>query len=154
MKKSRLFIIFSGILLLTTGLAKLVSAFGSAPILYSVSPILPLSFRTLMLFAGVIEVSIGLYCTICSSKTEAILMIAWISTVFAIYRFSLWAIDWKLPCPCLGSLTGALHISPELSDNIIKVVLSGLLAGSYTIIASRYLERKTFQRTAMPTIQP
>lgn len=145
MSKSQLFTVVSGILLLATGLAKLASAFGSAPILYSTSPILPLSFRNLMLFAGILESGIGVYCVIRRSQDIAVLMIAWVSTIFLVYRLSLWAVDWKLPCPCMGSLTTMLHLTPEHSDNIIKVILAGLLAGSYTIILHRRLARMDLQ---------
>jgi hypothetical protein len=38
------------------------------------------------------------------------------------------------PCNCLGNLTDPLHISPQLADNIMKVVLSYPLIGSYRLL--------------------
>jgi hypothetical protein len=34
----------------------------------------------------------------------------------------------------MGSLTEALHLSPEAADNIMKVVLAYLLAGSCSLL--------------------
>jgi hypothetical protein len=141
MTASRLFIFLSGMVLLTTGVAKLASAVGSAPILYSVSPIIPLSFRHLMVTVGMLEVMIGLYCTVCSSRPASVFMIAWISSAFLAYRISLWAINWKVPCPCMGSLTSALHLTPKTADRIMKIILTCLLVGSYSIIACGLFRR-------------
>jgi len=61
-----------------------------------------------------------------------------------VYRLGLWWMHWHRPCSCLGNLTDALHISPQVADNVMKVLLAYLLIGSYgLLIWKRWLERKT-----------
>jgi len=38
------------------------------------------------------------------------------------------------PCHCLGSLTGALPLSPEFVDTVMKGILAYLLIGSYAVL--------------------
>ncbi len=71
-------------------------------------------------------------------QTLALGLVAWMSTNFVVYRLGLWWMDWHRPCSCLGNLTDALHISPQLADNIMKWLLFFLLIGSYGLLARRW----------------
>jgi hypothetical protein len=61
-------------------------------------------------------------------------VIAWLATNFFVYRCGLWWMGWHRPCSCMGNLTDALHIRPEVADNIMKVILAYLLIGSYGLL--------------------
>jgi hypothetical protein len=42
--------------------------------------------------------------------------------------------NYHKPCPCLGNLTDALHISPQTDNPLVKIILGYLLIGSYTTL--------------------
>ena len=75
-------------------------------------------------------------------------MIAGLSTLFAVYRIGLWSLGWHRPCSCLGNLTDALHLSPVIVDNVMKVLLAYLMIGSYSILGLHTIsvqERSTIE---------
>lgn len=133
------FILFSGMLLLLTGIAKLIAASGNSMLLYAPDPILRVPFRLIFLIAGLIEIAVALFCFISKSGVFKIILLAWISTNFSIYRIGLILINYQKPCGCLGSMTDILHISPAVADLTTKIILAYLLIGSYGIILTRYI---------------
>ena len=132
---SRRFILSAGVILAVTGIAKLWTGLGSSKFLAVVDPIIGIKFGTLMLVVGVAEIVIAGVCFFRKRQTLALGLVAWMSTNFVVYRLGLWWMDWKKPCSCLGNLTDAVHISPQLADNIMKVVLAFLLVGSCGLLA-------------------
>jgi hypothetical protein len=128
---TRFFLKSAGILLTISAIAKLVSAAGSARVLEEDDPILSLSFRNVFWLIGCLELVIALFCFFGKRHGISILLTAWIATSFVVYRFGLWWIGWRRPCPCLGNLTDALHISPQTADTAMKIILAYLLIGSY-----------------------
>jgi hypothetical protein len=130
----RSFTAISGIMLAATGLAKVLSSLGGAKVLAMADPITGLSFAPLMLLVGGLEVVVAGVCIVGRSPKVSLALIAWLATNFVAYRFGLWWIGWKKPCGCLGSLTDALHLSPEAADNLMKIVLAYLLIGSYVLL--------------------
>jgi hypothetical protein len=125
----------AGGLLLMTGIAKVVSSFGAGQILKIKDPLTDLGFGTLMFTVGVVELAVAGMCLWRSSSQRrlATRLVAWLATIFFAYRFGLHLIGWRRPCPCLGNLTDAIHISPPLADNIMRGVLFYLFVGSYAI---------------------
>jgi hypothetical protein len=127
----RWFVFTSAGVLFLTALAKLWVAFGSSKILKLDDPIMGVSFRYLVLTAAILELAVAVACIFGKLSKLAVGLIAWLSTCFLIYRVGVWWMGWHRPCGCLGTLSDALHIRPELADNIMKVVLVYLLVGSY-----------------------
>jgi len=127
----RLFIRSAGGLLLVTALAKLVSALGTAQILQSADPIFQMSFRHVFWIAGAIELAVALVCLLGRNILLQSALLAWLATDFFLYRLGLVLTDYHRPCPCLGNLTDALHISPGIADNSMKVALAYIVIGSY-----------------------
>jgi hypothetical protein len=127
----RLFVYSAAVLLLSTSLAKILSAFGDARILDGPDPIFGIDIRIVLLTAAAIE---GVAAWFCIRKTPLRLqlqILAWISTVFLLYRVGLWTVGYDGICGCLGTFTEALHISPAAADLGMKIALSYLLIGSY-----------------------
>ena len=58
-------------------------------------------------------------------------LVAWLATIFMVYRMCLWWLGWQRPCGCLGSLARVLHLSEHTADNLMQGVLAYLLLGSY-----------------------
>jgi hypothetical protein len=87
-----------------------------------------------MLAVGMFELVIASICLFGKSQKLALGLIAWLATNFVVYRLGLWWMEWKKPCSCVGNLTDALHLSPQLADSIMKVILAYLLIGSYGLL--------------------
>ena len=156
MKIARICIVSAGIVLMTTGVAKLISAAGSAHILQSPDPILGISFRADFLIAGSIESAIALACLLGKRIGLQAGLVAWLSTNLALYRFCVWSVGWHRPCPCLGNLTDAIHVSPQVGDNVMKAVLAYLLIGSYAILFHNWWKNRQLRvgSSKMETISP
>jgi hypothetical protein len=114
--------------------AKAFSAIGSARSLDTIDPLIGMPFRQLFLLAGLAELLIAFLCLFTDKRRLSLLVVAWISTNFLVYRLGLWFIGWHHPCNCMGSLAGALHLSDRAADNIMKGVLAFLLVGSYLLL--------------------
>jgi hypothetical protein len=148
---TELFVTIAAAILLLTGLAKLVSGFGHAKILLMPDPLLIVPFGKLLLAVGAAEVLIAGTCFFSATCQRVKLgLVAWLATVFLVYRLGLWFIGWHHPCGCMGKLAGMLHLSDQAADNIMKVVLAFLLVGSYLLL---YLDWRA-RRAAGPPGSP
>lgn len=136
------FILTAGVILAVTGAAKLWSALGTSKFLAAVDPILGFKFGQLLLAVGLAEIAVALVCCLSKRPTLALGLVAWLATNFLVYRLGLWWMDWKRPCGCLGNLTDALHLSPQVAENIMKVLLAYLLIGSYGLVVWRWRQRR------------
>jgi hypothetical protein len=54
----------------------------------------------------------------------------------------LWRMHWNRPCSCLGSFTDAIHVSPQVADNVMKSLLAYLFIGSYGILFYQWLRNR------------
>jgi hypothetical protein len=143
----RWFLLSAGVVLLTTGLAKLLSISGGAKILALTDPIVGISFRHLLLVAGAVELLVAIFCLSIQRPLFQMKLVAWLATSILIYRLALVAIGWHRPCPCLGYFFDAVHVNPEVADTIMKAILAYLLLGSYLFLAfSMKFPRFQFKR--------
>jgi len=136
------FMLIGGAVLAITGAAKMWTGLGNSKFLALTDPIIGMTFGHLMLVVGIVEMFIALVCLFGKREVLALGLVAWISTNFVTYRAALWVVDWKRPCNCLGNLTDALHISPQMADNIMKVLLAYLLVGSYGLLLWEWRRRR------------
>jgi hypothetical protein len=135
------FIFSAGVTLAVTGVAKVFSASSNAGILGVQDPIFGVSFRHLMLLVGLAELVIAVICLHTNKQRLSLGLVAWIAASILLYRIGLWAMDWKGPCGCLGSLTDALPMSPKTVDWLMKALLAYLLIGSCAgLVRRRRLE--------------
>jgi hypothetical protein len=134
MKIARLFLYSTGAILLLTALAKLISSFGHESIFQTRDPLIALPFRNLFLIASGIELAVAVICLFSKRISLAAGFVAWLATSLGAYRLGLWKIGWHKPCNCLGSLTDAIHISPQTADAAMKIILAYLLVGSYATL--------------------
>jgi hypothetical protein len=128
----------AGGVLAATGLAKAFSAIGPARVLDAADPLIGIPFRQLLLLVGLVELFIAFFCLFTDKRRLSLLGVAWLSTNFLVYRLGLWFIGWHHPCACMGSLAGALHLSDQAADNIMKGILAFMLAGSYLLLFSQW----------------
>jgi hypothetical protein len=127
----KIFLHSAGIVLLVTALAKLISSFGGDRVLQLPDPIFGLPFRYVFFGAGVAELVVAGFCFLGKQVALRIKLVASLTTNFAVYRLGLVWLGYHKPCSCMGNFTGMLHISPEVADNVMKIILIYLLAGSY-----------------------
>ena len=141
-KNQTLFCYSVSLILLTTGIAKIVSGAGSAQILQNSDPIFLISFRVLFWVAGLFELAVALFCLFSKRVELWAGLVAWLSTSILAYRIGLVWIGYHRPCRCLGNLTDAIHLSPQMADNVIRGVLVYLFIGSYTNLFWVWRKRK------------
>jgi hypothetical protein len=88
---------------------------------------------------GLLELAVSVACFIAQNRNRVLVAVALLSTNFLAYRIGLMLINYRKPCLCMGSLTDAIHLSPQRADLIMKVTLGYLLTLSY---ASLYFSRR------------
>jgi hypothetical protein len=142
LKLHRYFVLTAGVVFSITGIAKIISVFGTQMMLLQSDPLIGISFRHLLLLAGLVELAIACLCLFTNRLKLNTLLIAWMSTTFLVYRMGLWQMHWQRPCHCLGNLTDALHISPETADTAMKIILGYLLLGSYATLFWLWKEKR------------
>lgn len=131
-----------GILLLLTGAAKIISVGGAARILDTSDPVFLISFRYLFYIAASAELSVAAVCLFGKDPKLQSCLTAILATNFLLYRVGLHWQGYGSTCHCLGTLTDALHITPQTADTVMKVILAYLLIGSYTILFWLWRQRK------------
>jgi hypothetical protein len=142
MKIARLFLYSAAVVLLLTAAAKFVSSTGHGLILLAIDPLTGFQFGNLFRMVGSIEIVIALVC-FCGKRTWLQAgLVAWLATSFLAYRLGLVLVGWHKPCSCLGNLTDALHIPPQIADTAMKIILAYLLIGSYATLFWLWRQRK------------
>jgi hypothetical protein len=141
----KLFRVSAGIILAITGMAKVVTVLAGHAKLFDVAdPIIGVHFRYLMFGAGALELAVASVCFSNKLQTLTLTLIAWLAISLLIYRVGIWGEGWHRPCSCLGNLTDAIHVSPQIADNIMKGVLAYLFIGSYGILLNQFLNKRKF----------
>src|SRR5262249_54776769 len=100
----------------------------------------------LLFSVGIVEVGIALICFLKKRQLLSATLVAWLAAGLLVYRLGLFWMGWQLPCSCLGNLTDAIHIPPQVADYIMKGVLAYLIIGSYGILFHRWKKRE-FKQT-------
>ena len=134
-KLYRLFLATAGIVLAITGVAKLLSSAGHAKILHQIDPIFSISFSSLFILVGLLEIIVAIVCFWSKNISSRASLVFCLASAFVAYRVGLKMINYPRPCSCLGSLTDALGIDAETSSRIMLVVLGYLLIGSILTLA-------------------
>jgi hypothetical protein len=135
------FIYSAGAILLTTGLAKILSVFGKQEMLDLIDPVFGFSFRKLLVFAAFLELAISAVCFLLPNRSLRIGLIAWLGTILMMYRVGLSASGWQRPCPCVGNITDAIHLSGRSADLFSRAFLIYLLIGSYGLLFFKFSKR-------------
>jgi hypothetical protein len=144
------FVASAAVVLAVTGIAKVWSALGNVKLLTVVDPIVGIPFKHLMLGVGVVELVIAGICLFSNRHALSVMLVAWLSTNFLVYRVGLWWMGWKKPCGCLGNLTDALGITPQTADRISMVLLAYLLIGSGLVLLWQWRQRRAGCSAARP----
>jgi len=136
-------------LLFASGLAKLISITAQTRILQELDPLIGIKYKYLFAIAGSIEIILAIVGFSAKPIYLRVLAIAWVSTGISTYRFGLIWIGYHGACGCLGSLTQALHISPQTADTAMKAILVYLLVGAYAATFWLWRQRNGLSTAAL-----
>ena len=135
----RLFVWSAALLLTVTAIGKLGATLGYAEVLAVKDAVIGfLTFRQVLLIAGLSELGVAMYCLMARSRRRATTMIAGLATCFLLYRLTAWATGIDGPCGCLGSMSDAIGLSEETAETWVNGILGYLLVGSYWGLVKRY----------------
>ena len=121
------------ILLLITALAKLVSGFGSAGILNTNDSLWPIKMRYLLLLTAAIELLVILCVLFSKQALVKSCAVVCIGCQFLLYRGALFLLGDSHPCPCLGTITGWLKVSPQAASQITLYIALYIAIGGAII---------------------
>jgi hypothetical protein len=126
----RFFFYSSALSLALTACAKVISAFGKAPILDSPDVLFPIRTRLLLCVVGITEIIIVALLLSQMQTRIKIFVLLWLAFSFFLYKTALFALHAPLPCPCLGTVTASLGIAPKTATIVTDVFLMYYLTGS------------------------
>ena len=131
-----LFLGLSGLILLLTASAKLVSVGQTLKILLLPDPVFPfLTTRELLQGAAVLELATVSAVILSSNNTLKLAAIAWLSSLFLLYRLGLLLVHAPLSyCPCLGSVGGAVVLSDHALSKITFITAAFLWVGASALL--------------------
>jgi len=147
-----LFILSAAFVLCVSGAAKIASTVGKSRVLTEPDPILNVRFNHLLIVIGVIELAIAVMCLTHPTRRLILGLLFVLSLNLFTYHAALWFIHWHGYCPCFGSLTAAIHLSPRQADLLAQLSLFYLLFGSLFFLASPSFLKNRFGANAMKRI--
>lgn len=136
------FLLVAACSLLITASAKFISAFGTEEILNTLNVVFPIKMKSFLLLAATVEYVVAFVLLSKISTRIKILALLWVALSFFLYKLSLWIIDAPSPCPCLGTVTASIGISPNTAAMITDGLIAYYLTGSLSIIILRQGNRK------------
>lgn len=140
----------AGILLLT-GAAKLYSATGSVRILTATDQVLHLTYRNVMICAGVLEAAIAGYIFFGGKAVVKLWLVMWLSANFLMYRCVNDLLHIKV-CPCLGTIESMLPIGRAQVDFLLTMAVLYLFFGSATaLLPSSLTDWRAHLRSPSPS---
>ncbi len=129
------------LLLLLTGAAKLYSTTGTDAILGYTDPVLGINYRMIFLVAGGAEIATVYLMLGLPRHSICFLLPGWLGVCFITYRVLWWLERPAGYCPCMGTLTTAIHLSPSSASVLFFFLALVLLAGSALMAYSRRSQR-------------
>lgn len=122
------------LLLLAASVMKLWLLLGGHPLPQEIDPVFGMPFRSLLAIALVLEIVAFMLLVFRGRSFRAWIFVATLATLIALYRATLWCLDYRLPCSCLGPLPAWMGLSPQAGDKLAIGILIYLVAGSYAAL--------------------
>jgi hypothetical protein len=119
--------------LIATAMAKVITAFGSSPIVDRPDGVLGISNKWLFLCVASIELAVAGYLVIGKQVLTQSNLLLWLGTAFGAYRVSKWWLDVPEPCSCLGSFTDWFPALERFVDPIMISSLACIILCSITL---------------------
>ncbi len=113
-----------------TAAAKILSATGHAHVLELPDPLLGMPTREVLFLVALLEIAVALVALSRLSAKIVYLAIGWLSLNFLLYRLSLAVLRPGKLCPCLGTVTERLNLSPTAASYLLLGIALYLFLGS------------------------
>lgn len=138
------FLRITSIILLSTAALKTISALGASPVLALRSPLFSfLDNRQLLVVTAALEVTVVAFLTATSDCPTKLAMVAWLSTVFVLYRIALVVTGHaEHTCPCLGTVTDWWPKGDKLLTRLSGACLIFMSTGSYGMLIPHLVRRR------------
>ncbi|MDB4796710.1 hypothetical protein OAH36_00390 [Verrucomicrobia bacterium] len=127
--------------LVVTATAKIVSAFGSSPIVDRPDGVLGIPNKWLFLCVASIEIAIAGYLSIGKRVLTQSNLLLWLGTGFGVYRISKWWFKVPEPCSCLGSFTDWFPALERFVDPLMILSLASIILCSITLRIQHHRDR-------------
>jgi hypothetical protein len=104
---------------------------GGKPILQAQYSLLHMSYGTIMLASGMVE--LGIMGLVLFGRNPLIKLgaLGTLSLSFILYHFGKWYFHLPGPCPCLGTATSWLPVSEKIADYILKCLIGYFFVGGF-----------------------
>jgi hypothetical protein len=89
----------------------------------------------MLIVAVILEIAAVAFILAKDFITAKLMVIAWLSSLFVLYRVGLSVVGFRGYCQCLGSLTDWAHISPAGAQLLSEGILSYMFFGSLALLA-------------------
>lgn len=138
---SEVFFRSASVLLVLTGLAKLLSISESSRILAAETWLFGLTYRELMVIGGVIELATAVLLLKRQLGPARSMLLLWLACNFLLFRLVSFLTDSR-PCPCLGSFAGQLGLDNRSVEWFLRFLIAYFVAGSSAmlVISKQILE--------------
>src|ERR1043165_3376221 len=135
------FVSSAAVLLLLTAVAKLFSLTGSVGILDTRDPVFSfLNTRQMLLLVALIEIAVASFVLLRRMEIQTdLLLIAWLGSLFGLYRLALWFAHSQKPCKCLGGALDWTGLSDTAIRGITFAMFVYLLLGGPVLLFVRHL---------------
>lgn len=118
------------VLMIIAAGAKLVGAGGAAPLLSLVDPVFGLPNGLLMQITALVEFALAGLLLYWGAGRLSLLGVLWFASSVLVYRVASSFLAPGRPCPCLGSLTERLHLSPQSANALLYSIVFYMLIGA------------------------
>lgn len=94
-----------------------------------------------MIGVGAVELLVALRCIYTKNQSKAVLWVAWLSTLFGIYRVGAWWLGVTAPRPCLGTAYEWFPWLARHGNSLTLLAFAFLLLGSYSLLVRKFFLR-------------
>lgn len=144
----RAFLGSAAVLLILGALLKFAGLFEPTRVHETMDPLLPVSTRTLMVVAALLELGIAAFLIAGRDALLKSALLAWLSIVFAAYHAGLSLAHVGGQCSCLGPLFLALPFAAATIQFTLKAVIAYLAGGSCLLLGVQLVRFRAALRRA------
>lgn len=134
---TKTFLVSSTVILVVTAIAKIVSLLRGEVSLYPAPFFGLLTHEDLMVGTSIGElIAVGILWK-AVDETLRLWTVAWLASLFTVYRGWLWWIGYDGSCGCLGAIESGVYIG---NGELMGWVLGFLLVGAYSLLVWKYVD--------------
>jgi len=143
-------------LLLITAFGKIAMTLGTAPVLHKPSFLIDsIENRHLLSFAAGLELAaVALILSGWGGSRLSLAVVAWLASLFAVYRLLLWMNGFHGYCDCLGNISEILGLNPTEAVWISRSILIYLLVGSYALLLREWMSQPSIKKMPQEIVRP